>query len=319
METNNTHDAEDTAASFEKPARRYGLLAGFAAFALAAGLAGGYALSGGGETALAVDTTTTTASAGDSDEEASEAAGTDSEPFEVDFSEDNGEETDKETPAQADDGKGSEEPAPEPEPEPKPDPDPAELAVDDTVDVGNGEEGSFTIHNLGDEDLDINSVSGPATLSFDDVPAIIGGGDSVEIGLTVDTSGLAFGAYEMEFVVKSSAGSETVKVTGTKEAVILLPPPSPDIDVQDQVVVPHLTPVAPIKIWNNEDESVKVTLESLHPRLILPAEANLAPGLNVILGTITPYAVQPANAMALNFEVSWWLGSEEATVLKIGQ
>jgi hypothetical protein len=77
--------------------------------------------------------------------------------------------------------------------------------------------------------------------------------------------------------------------------------------------------VAPIKIWNNEDESVEVTLESLHPRLTLPAQATLAPGVNVIIGTIVPYGIHAQTAMALNFEVSWWLGSEEATVLKFGQ
>jgi hypothetical protein len=319
METNNTHDGEGTAASFEKPARRYGPLAGFAAFALVAGLAGGYALSGGDETALAFETTTTTtASADDSDEEASgQTSGPDAEPFGVDFSEDNGEGSDTDSPAQADND--GEDPSPEPEPETEPDPDPAQLAVDDAVDVGVEGEGAFTIHNLGDEDLDMYSVTAPATVTFNDIPATIGGGDSAIVEITVDTSGFAVGPYELEIEVKSSAGSETVNVTGNRLAVIVLPPPSPDIDVQDQVVVPHLMAVAPIKIWNNEDESVEVTLESLHPRLTLPAQATLAPGVNVIIGTIVPYGIHAQTAMDLNFEVSWWLGSEEATVLKFGQ
>jgi hypothetical protein len=41
--------------------------------------------------------------------------------------------------------------------------------------------------------------------------------------------------------------------------------------------------------------------------------------VNVIIGTIVPYGIHAQTAMALNFEVSWWLGSEEATVLKFGQ
>jgi hypothetical protein len=171
------------------------------------------------------------------------------------------------------------------------------LAVDDAVDVGVEGEGAFTIHNLGDEDLDMYSVTAPATVTFNDIPATIGGGDSAIVEITVDTSGFAVGPYELEIEVKSSAGSETVKVTGNRLAVIVLPPPSPDIDVQDQVVVPHLMAVAPIKIWNNEDESVEVTLESLHPRLTLPAEATLAPGVNVIIGTIAPYGIHAQTAM----------------------
>ena len=308
MRNENGHNNEDTSAAFEKPTRSYGLLAGFAAFALAAGLTGGYLLNSSSETALAAESTTTTTVA---DAESSLEADSDADPFAID----EGADADSEPEAEQ-----AETPAPEedPEPEPEPDPDPAELAVDDVVDVGNTGEGSFTIHNIGDLPLTIESITGPAALSFSDAPVNLGGGESVEIDVTVDTSGLPFGDYEMEFDVKSSAGDESVTVVGGKFAIVVPLPPSPDVDVQDVVVVPHLAPIAPITIWNNEDYDVEVTLESLSARLTLPAEFTLVPGKNVIPGAITPIGLPAHITQNLDFEVSWWLGSEQATVVKFG-
>lgn len=316
MTTNNpnqTNDSKDTAASFEntptKTPMRWVLTAAGVAFALFVVAAAGFALTKGPDEAIAADveltttttlaeieeTTTTTVAETADDEE-----GTD-EPV-------------VEEPAVEED---AEEPAPEPEPEPEPTP--AQLAIDDAVDVGNTGSGTFTIHNYGDLSLSINTVNAPPTLTFSDFPAVLGGKSSVEIDVTVDTSGFAFGDYELEFDVETSAGTEFVKVNGTKEAFIVELLPFNDVDVEDVVLVAHGNPVAPIKIWNNEDHEVTVSLESLHARLTLPAEYTLQPGVNVVIGTIAPWAVNPASPMNLGFKVSWWMSSEEATVLKIGQ
>jgi hypothetical protein len=318
-------DATQTSTRFEKPRRRWGLTAAFVAFTLLAGLAAGFAFGrGGGDTVATDEVAASTTTATSTTLPAEPAAGyPDLSGF------DHGspltaaqiDAVDQQQQQQADTPEATPQPAPQAPPEepPAPAPAPAELVVPASIEVDGSGNGSFEISNPGDGDLDITSVtSGYPELTIGDVPTTVTGGGSATVDIEVDISGYPAGAYELGFQVNSSAGSAVVAVTGTKTFLIVLPLVA-DLDIPAAIVVPHNVPVMPLKITNNEDFDVTINLQSQHARLTAPAQATLVPGDNVVLLTIAPWAVNPANVMQMTLEVSWLLSSQEVTVIKHGQ
>lgn len=310
MTTNNPNEPLDTAASFETEPRRWApaLIGAAVAFAIFVVAIAGFALTQGTDEAVAaeVELTTTTLAAFEDTTTTTEAPVTTTTVPAADEADEEPADEPVEEPA--------EEPAPEEETQP------AKLVVDDIVHVGTDGQGTFTMYNVGDEDLTITDVVAPLSISFSDMPVTMEGNTHVDIDVTVDTSGMEVGEYELNFTIDADgAGLESVTVNGEKEFFVVQLIPFNDIDVDDLTVVPHGNPAAQITMWNNEDHDVTVTIESLHARLSLPSEYVLQPGENTVIGLIAPWAVLPGNPMNLKFKVSWWLGSEEASILKIGQ
>lgn len=146
------------------------------------------------------------------------------------------------------------------------------------------EEGKATIEvsNLGELPLEIYLVDvNDNPIEVGDVATEVGGYSSSDVELTVDTSGLPMGDYEMTVSISTNDGVGNVKVKGSKLFVFI--PMLPDLDIEDSYVVPHLVNHVQLQIVNNETHDVTVTLSSDDARLDFPDEVELEPGDNDVL------------------------------------
>lgn len=197
--------------------------------------------------------------------------------------------------------------------EPEDPPTPAQLEVPASVTVGAGGVAHIEIGNSGELSLDIFEVdTNGFPLTVGDIPGEIAGGTTETLTIEVDTSDLDEGPYTMTVGLATSGGVADVDIEGTKLGLVFIPPTS-DIDVATNYIVPHGVNSVDVKMVNNEDENVTVELGSDDDRLTFPATVELAPGENEVTVLISPLAVAWNVIDVLHMNVSE-SGTELATV-----
>lgn len=180
---------------------------------------------------------------------------------------------------------------PEQPEEPEDPPAPAQLEVPASVTVGAGNVASIEIGNAGDSPLEVFEIdTNGFPLSVGDVPAEIEGGTTEVLSIEVDTGDLDDGPYTMTVGLATSGGIADVDIVGTKFGLVFIPPTS-DVEISTEYIVPHGVNFLDVKMVNNEDENVTLELSSDDTRLVVPATVELAPGDNDVTVAIGPMAV----------------------------
>lgn len=185
----------------------------------------------------------------------------------------------------------SEQPEPDEPEEPEDPPTPAQLEVPASVTVGGGNVATIEIGNSGEMPLDIFEIdTNGFPLTVGDVPGEIEGGSTETLSIEVDTTDLDDGPYTMTIGLATSGGVAEVDIVGTKFGLVFVPP-TPDVDVSTDYVLPDGANILTVKMVNNEGANVTVDLSTDDDRLTVPASYELVPGENEVPVFIAPMPV----------------------------
>jgi hypothetical protein len=164
------------------------------------------------------------------------------------------------------------------------------MALPGEVEADGQGKATIEISNLGELALEVYLVDvNDNPIEVADVATEVGAYSSEDINVTVDTSDLPFGDYEMTVSVSTNDGVGHVIVKGSKLLVFI--PMLPDLDISDAYVLPHQANLLELAIVNNEAHNVTIGLNSDDDRLTFPAEVELVPGENEVVVVVQALAV----------------------------